>query len=48
MGDRVGDVVQQGTAVEVAVEVLSEQIGLPLESADTSGGIVGGDPDGGM
>jgi hypothetical protein len=47
-GDGVGDVVQQGAAAEVAVEIFFEQIRLPLEPADTSGGIVWGDPDGRM
>src|ERR1700722_3575882 len=47
-GDRVGDVVQQRAPADIAVEVLSEQIGLPLEPADSSGGIVWGDPDGRM
>lgn len=47
-GNRVGDVVQQWTAVEISTEVFLEELGLPFEPADTSGGIVRRDADGRM
>ncbi len=44
-GDGVGDFVQERAAVQIAIEILLEEIGLSLEPTATTGSVVRCDAD---